>query len=319
MSWTGKILRVNLSAGSCTPETLNKQWARDYLGQRGLATKYFVEEVDAKVDPLSPANKIIWATGPLTGTMASTGGRYSVITKGALTGAIACSNSGGYWGAELKFAGWDMIIFEGKSPKPVYLCIEDDKAQLLDAGFIWVQSVWDTAQAIKARQQNPQMRVSCIGRAGETGCLFAGVMNDLHRAAGRSGVGTVMGSKNLKAIAVRGTRGIGIADPPAFMKAVWAMRKHLETAPGRQGMTELGTAQTIDLTNAFGGCPTRNFESGQFEHAENINGNAIKEQRMVANKACFACTIACGRVTHLAGELSNKYLVNMHPRNWKTA
>ena len=105
MSWTGRILRVNLTAGTCTPETLNKQWARDYLGQRGLATKYFVEEVDAKVDPLSPANKIIWATGPLTGTMASTGGRYSVITKGPLTGAIACSNSGGHWGAELKMAG----------------------------------------------------------------------------------------------------------------------------------------------------------------------------------------------------------------------
>ena len=121
MAWAGKILRVDLTKGTCTPEPLNMKWARDYIGQRGLATKYFTEEVDAKVDPLSPANKIIWATGPLTGTMASTGGRYSVITKGALTGAIACSNSGGYWGAELKMAGWDMIIFEGKSPKPVYL------------------------------------------------------------------------------------------------------------------------------------------------------------------------------------------------------
>src|SRR5450756_709146 len=131
MAWAGNILRVNLTAGTCKSEPLNMKWARDYIGQRGLATKYFVEEVDAKVDPLSPDNKIIWATGPLTGTMASTGGRYSVITKGALTGAIACSNSGGYWGAELRMAGWDMIIFEGKSAKPVYLVIENDKAELL--------------------------------------------------------------------------------------------------------------------------------------------------------------------------------------------
>ncbi|MEY4119927.1 MAG: hypothetical protein RLZZ472_317, partial [Pseudomonadota bacterium] len=131
MSWAGKLLRVNLSTGECKSEALNMTWAKDYLGSRGLATKYFTEEVDAKVDPLSVDNKIIWATGPLTGTMASTGGRYTVVTKGPLTGAIACSNSGGYWGAELKFAGWDMVIFEGKSPKPVYLMIENERVQLL--------------------------------------------------------------------------------------------------------------------------------------------------------------------------------------------
>ena len=261
MSWAGKILRVDLTAGTCMPETLNKQWARDYLGQRGLATKYFVEEVDAKVDPLSPANKIIWATGPLTGTMASTGGRYSVITKGALTGAIACSNSGGYWGAELKFAGWDMIIFEGKSPKPVYLCIEDDKAQLLDAGFIWGKSVWDSEPAIKARHQDPLMRVSCIGRAGETGCLFASVMNDLHRAAGRSGVGTVMGSKNLKAIAVRGTRGVGnVRDPKAFMAATFAAKKVLADNPVTgQGLPKYGTQVLMNVINEIGANPYLQF------------------------------------------------------------
>ena len=141
MSWAGKILRVNLTAGTVKSEPLNMKWARDYLGSRGLATKYFAEEVDAKVDPLSPANKIIWATGPLTGTMASTGGRYTVVTKGPLTGAIACGNSGGYWGAELKFAGWDMIIFEGKSPKPVYLSVSDDVAELRDASHLWGKSV----------------------------------------------------------------------------------------------------------------------------------------------------------------------------------
>src|SRR6476620_8899542 len=160
MSWTGKILRVDLSAGTCRAEPLNMKWAREYIGQRGLATKYFTEEVDPKVDPLSPANKIIWATGPLTGTMASTGGRYSVITKGALTGAIACSNSGGYFGAELKMAGWDMIIFEGRAERPVYLSIIDEHAEPLDASWLWGKSVWETEPALKARHQDPQIRVS---------------------------------------------------------------------------------------------------------------------------------------------------------------
>ena len=223
MAWAGKILRVDLTAGTVKSEPLNMDWARAYLGSRGLGTKYLVEEVDAKVDPLSPANKIIWSTGPLTGTMASTGGRYTVITKGPLTGAIACSNSGGYFGAELKMAGWDMVICEGKSPKPVYLFIENDNAQLIDASDLWGKTVWETEPAIKTKHQDPQIRVSCIGRAGENQVLYAAIVNDLHRAAGRSGVGAVMGSKNLKAIAVRGTKGVGnLKDPKAFMAATAA-------------------------------------------------------------------------------------------------
>ena len=134
MAWTGQILRVDLSAGTCKAEALNRDWAQQYLGQRGLATKYLVEEIDPACDALGPDNKLIMATGPLTGTMASTGGRYSVICKSPLTGAVACSNSGGFIGAEMKNAGWDMIIFEGKSPKPVYLYIENDQAELRSAG-----------------------------------------------------------------------------------------------------------------------------------------------------------------------------------------
>jgi aldehyde:ferredoxin oxidoreductase len=176
-----------------------------------------------------------------------------------------------------------------------------------------------TEDGIRAELGVPAARVACIGPAGEKLVRFACIMNDKHRAAGRSGVGAVMGSKNLKAVAVRGTRGLSVADPQAFMAATWAMRKKLAESPSRKAMTDLGTAQTIDMTNAFGGCPTRNFESGQFEHAENINGNSIKDLRMVTNKACFACTIACGRVTRLPGTIADKYLVNMHPRNWKTA
>ena len=133
MSWAGNVLRVNLTNGTCASEPLNMEWAHQYLGQRGLATKYLTEEIDPKVDPLSPDNKLIMTTGPLTGTSASTAGRYSVVTKGALTGAIACSNSGGFFGNEMKNAGWDMIIFEGRSPDPVYLLVENDSAKLIDA------------------------------------------------------------------------------------------------------------------------------------------------------------------------------------------
>ena len=154
MGWTRKILRVDLAKGTCTAEPLNMEWAQEYLGARGLATKYLVEETDPTVDPLSPANKLIMVTGPLTGTMASTGGRYSIVTKGPLTGAIACSNSGGYFGAEMKFAGWDMIVFEGASPKPVYLRVENGHAELCDAAALWGKSCWDTEAAIKAAHQD---------------------------------------------------------------------------------------------------------------------------------------------------------------------
>lgn len=171
MGWHKKVLRVNLTDGSCTAEALNMQWAAEYLGQRGLATKYLLEEIDPQVDPLSPENKLIFATGPLTGTMASTSGRYSVVTKGALTGAIACSNSGGYFGAELKFAGWDMIIFEGRALSPVYLLIQDDRVELLPADDLWGKSVWETDEILHRRHQDPQLRISAIGQSGEAGVL----------------------------------------------------------------------------------------------------------------------------------------------------
>jgi aldehyde:ferredoxin oxidoreductase len=322
MAWAGKILRVNLTNGTCTSEPLNMKWAREYIGQRGLATKYFTDEVDAKVDPLSPDNKIIWATGPLTGTMASTGGRYSVITKGPLTGAIACSNSGGYWGAELKMAGWDMIIFEGRSPKPVYLHVVDDKAQLLDAGFIWGKSVWETEPALKAKHQDPQTRVSSIGRAAETGCLYAAVVNDLHRAAGRSGVGTVMGSKNLKAIAVRGTVGVGnVRDPKGFMAATTAAKKVLaDNAVTGQGLPKYGTQVLMNVINEIGALPTRNHRDVQFEGAKDISAEAMHTPRktdgkpnLVTNQACFGCTIACGRISKID---ETHYTVVNRPEYW---
>ena len=297
-------------------------WARQYLGSRGLASKYLISEIDPKVDPLSEANKIIWATGPLTGTMASTGGRYTVVTKGPLTGAIACSNSGGYWGAELKMAGWDMVIFEGKSPKPVYLFVEDDVAELRDASHLWGKSVWDTEGIIKKQHQDPLIRVSSIGLAGENQVLFAAVVNDLHRAAGRSGVGAVMGSKNLKAIAVRGTKGVGnIANPKEFMRVTFEKKKILaDNAVTGQGLPTYGTQVLMNVINEIGALPTRNHRDIQFEGAKDISAEAMATPRasdgkkpLVTNQACFGCTIACGRIQKID---QGHFSVENKPQYW---
>jgi len=306
MSWTRKILRVDLSKGSCTPEPLNMEWAMQYLGQRGLSSKYLSEEVDPKCDALGIENKLIMATGPLTGTMASTAGRYSVTCKSPLTGAIASSNSGGFLGAEMKFAGWDMIIFEGKSKKPVYLLIQDDKVELRSAENIWGKSAWETDDILHATHQDPQLRIACIGRTAENGCLYAGVMNDRHRAAGRSGVGTVMASKNLKAVAIRGTQGIGnLEDGKAFIAAVDAGKKVLAEAPVTgQGLPTYGTQVLMNVINGVGALPAHNMRDVGFEGAENISGEAMHEPRasdgkpnLVTGAGCFSCTIACGRIS----------------------
>ena len=310
MSWAKRILRVNLTEGTCQEEPLNMEWAQQYLGQRGLATKYLVSEIDPKVDPLSPDNKMIIATGPLTGTAASTSGRWSVITKGALTGAIACSNSGGFFGAELKFAGWDMIIFEGKAPNPVYLLIQDDDVKLVDASEYWGRTVWDTEKGLKAEHQDPQLRVASIGQSGEQGVKFACVVNDLHRAAGRSGVGTVMGSKNLKAVAVRGTKGVSVDDPEAFLKAANEGKAVLaENAVTGEGLPALGTQVLMNVINESGALPTHNCRDVQFDGAADISGEAMQQPRrsdgkpnLTRNGACFGCTIGCGRISTIDPE-----------------
>lgn len=306
MSWQGKILRVDLTKGVCASEPLNMEWALKYLGQRGLAGKYLAEEMDPKADPLSPENKMIFATGPLTGTGAATGGRWSVVTKGALNNAISDSNSGGYFGAELKLAGWDMVIFEGKAKKPVYLFIEDDKAEILPAGDLWGKTVWETEPAIRDKHGDPMLKIASIGPAGENLVRFACVMNDMDRAAGRSGVGAVMGSKNLKAVAVRGTKGVAVRDPEAFMKAVAEGRAKLDPSPATKMFTDGGTLPMMDTANKYGSLPTLNCREVQFDGVESVNVATMQRVRptdgkanLFTNKGCFACTIGCGRVSKM--------------------
>ena len=318
--WTGKILRVDLTRGVITKEDLNMEWARDYVGTRGLATRYLYEEMDPAVDPFSPENKLILSTGPLTGTGASTSSRYAVVTKGPLTGAVTGSNSGGHWGPELKFAGYDMVILEGQSPEPVYLWIYDDDVQLVSAKDLWGRTVWETEEWIRNDTGVPDCVIASIGPAGENLVRFASIMNDLHRAAGRSGVGAVMGSKKIKAVAVRGTGGVGVASPKSMMKAIWEQKSKLGSDnAGVEGMQKYGTLEIMGIINETGGLPTRNHQETQFEGEENINGEAVTNDRLLTNKACFGCTIACGRVTHLPGDAATKFMVTTHPRNWKMA
>jgi len=305
MSWHGRVLLADLTAGTVTTEPLNQAWADEYLGGRGLATRYLTEMMDPSADAMSPDNVLIFATGPMTGTSSSTSGRYCVVTKGPLTNAVACSNSGGKFGAELKFAGYDLLIATGKSEKPVYLLIEDDKASLQPADDLWGTTVWHTEETIKERHQDPQIKVASIGVAGEKGVRYACVVNDLHRAAGRSGVGAVMGAKQLKAVAVRGTRGVAVKDPKRMSAVARETHALLAASDGRKELTEFGTNAMIDSMHAFGGLPTNNFQKVTFPGSKNINPSAMAtpnangHTNLITNKACFGCTIACGRISHI--------------------
>jgi aldehyde:ferredoxin oxidoreductase len=295
--WIGKLLRVNLSTNKVSTEPLDPTLAKEYIGARGLGTKYFCNEVDPKVDPLSPENKLIFAPGPLTGTYAPSGGRYNVVTKGPLNGTIAASNSGGNWGPELKFAGYDMLIVEGKAPKPVYLWIKNDAVEIRDAGHLWGKIVPDTQDAICA-ETDADAKVACIGPAGENQVLFAAIMNDMHRAAGRSGVGAVMGSKNLKAVTVRGTGSVTCADHEAFLAAVMNARQKIQAHPvGGTGFRLYGSQILMNIINQVGASPTRNWQDGFFPNADKVSGETLAANQLQRPKGCFSCIISCGRVT----------------------
>jgi len=295
--WRGKILRVNLTKGTSQTETLDPKLARAYVGGRGLGTKILYDEIDPAVDPLSPRNPLILATGPLTGTNAPTGGRYMVITKSPLTGAIACSNSGGYFGAEMKFSGYDFVILEGRAKAPVYLWLNNGAVEIRPAEKVWGKSTHETEDRLR-EETHPEAKICSIGPAGEKQALTACVINDKHRAAGRSGVGAVMGAKNVKAVAAKGFQSVQVARPRDYMAAcLAAVRKLKESPVTGAGLPKYGTPVLVNVINAHGFLPTRNFQQGQFEGADKLSGETIADTILVKNKGCFACTIACARVS----------------------
>jgi aldehyde:ferredoxin oxidoreductase len=294
--WTGTILRINLTSGSIVKEPLNMELAKSYIGGRGLASKILFDEIDPAIDPLSPDNKLIFSPGPLIGTNAPSAAHFDVVTKGPLTGTIAASSSGGVFGAMLKYAGYDMLIFEGKAGKPVYLWISDDKVEIRDAKKLWGKTVEATTELVR-KVTDEEASVACIGPAGERMAPVANILNECGRAAGRTGVGAVMGSKNLKAVALRGTGAIRVADPKAFREIALACRKKL--APGTEGLMKYGTDMLINVMNQVGGLPTNNYRESQFPTADKVGGETLARDLLTRPRGCFSCTISCGRATRV--------------------
>ncbi|MBL0714448.1 MAG: aldehyde ferredoxin oxidoreductase family protein, partial [Desulfosarcina sp.] len=298
--WTGKLLRVDLTRGELHEVPLDPVVAKDYIGGRGLGIYFLSREVAPDCDPLSADNLLVMATGPLTGTGAPTGARYMIMTKSPLTGAITCSNSGGRFPTELKRAGFDGLIFSGRAERPVYLWIDHGRAELREADHLWGRTTHETTDLLR-RETDPKARVACIGPAGERLVRVAAVMNDKDRAAGRSGVGAVMGSKNLKAVVVRGENKVTLADPERFKvfnrKILKSFKAAIQETP--LGLTINGTAGVVITTQHFGVLPTKNWQQGTFEGWESIHGETLTEKYLVNNKACYSCPIGCGRKTRV--------------------
>jgi len=300
-SYAGNVLRVDLSESKHTIEDLDEDLARDFIGGRGLGSKIVVDEVDPNVDPFDEDNKLIFAVGPLTGSGVPTGGRYMVITKSPLTGTITNANSGGHFGPEMKGAGYDMIIFEGKSPEPVYLFIEDDKIEIRSARELWGKTIHQTCELIKGQFESPweaqQYRIACIGPAGEKLVRMACIAND-DRVAGRSGVGAVMGSKNLKALVVKGTKGVSLHNKDQFKETLKGVMDKIKASPVTSEFAPtFGTSGSVPLFNESGVLPAYNFRQGVFKSAEKISGQTIAETILIGREGCYACPIHCGRVT----------------------
>jgi aldehyde:ferredoxin oxidoreductase len=294
----GQLLRVNLTKQTITVEETNQVWAQQFLGGAGLATKYFYEEVPGGVDPLGPENSLIFMTGPLTGTASASASRYSVVAKSPQTGLWGQANSGGSFGPALKKSGYDGIIFEGISPTPLTLQIIDGESKLLDASHLWGLSVLETDDVLQ-RSATQKMTVAAIGPAGENLVTYAAIMNDKHRAAGRCGLGAVMGSKKLKAIACAGSQPVKLADKNGFQSAAAKQFSLIDESILKVGFDTFGTNMLADFVNVRGGYPTRNWQEGVFEEIDSINAEAIMDSVFVEGTSCFACPITCGRATKI--------------------
>jgi len=295
-AYNGKIARINLSTGEIKTEALDLDMAKKYIGGRGLASKIIYDEGIATVDALSEENKLVYATGSMTGTNSPTAGRYMVVTKSPLNNMIASSNSGGKWGAKLKYAGWDALIVEGKSDKPVYINIEDEKIEILSAEpFVGMLT---EAVDDKLKEIHPKCSVLNIGPAGENQSLLAAIINDKHRAAGRSGVGAVMGSKNLKAISASSIKNvIESFDTPKLKEAnMECLKKIRENGVTSAGLPTYGTAVLVNIINNVGSFPTNNWQGSYFEKADDISGETLKEKYLEKTYYCHRCPIGCGRV-----------------------
>jgi aldehyde:ferredoxin oxidoreductase len=290
--WIGKILRVNLSKDKCSVEDLDPNLARNFIGGRGLATKYLFDEVNPKIDGISPQNKLLFATGPLTGSGVIGSGRFMVVTKSPLTEGVGCANAGGYFGPELKFAGYDMIILEGKARKPVYVLIEDDKVEIKPAQHLWGKTTSETEEIVKVEigdaHKAKELQICTIGPAGDNRVRIANIIHAGHHAAGRGGVGAVMGSKNLKAVAVRGTKGVTLANRESYLKLMATLSDSIRKSPTLERRPLYGTWTGITRAYKFGVLATKNFQAGVIEGVDNAE-KVLRDKYYVRSHTCHSC------------------------------
>ncbi len=294
--YAGQYLRVNLTTGSISKLPLPVDWVENYLGGNGIGTRILWDEVPPEVDPLSPDNKLIVSTGTLCTSPMPNSGRLEFIAKSPLTGMYGDANSGGHFGPELKFAGYDLIIFEGKSPAPVYLWIKDAEVELRQASALWGKGVFETEQMLKVLAKDPDLKVAAIGPAGENLVRFASIQVTYRRSAARTGIGAVMGSKNLKAIAVRGTGAIPVAHPEKLMELSMRMHDEIRTNEFFPGVHRFGTPGLVALMQPMGRFPTRNFQLGGFEGFDEISGEMLHEKHFDRDVSCFNCPVGCDKV-----------------------
>jgi len=293
----GQVLRVNLTDGTIEKTELDAEFARDYLGGRGFAARILYAELEEGTDPLGPGNKVIVAAGPLSGLLIPGAGKTTFAAKSPATGGYADSSVGGLLSAEMKYAGYDLLIFEGMSPEPVYLSIDGDTVELRDAKEYWGQGCITVETGLK-KELGEDFQIATIGPGGENLVKFACISHDFGRQAGRAGVGAVMGSKRLKAIAVHGTKSIPVADVEEFRRIGREMYDYCKASDSWEVWVRLGTAGVNVPSNEWGSFPTRNFQSGYFEEIEKLTGELMREKIVITDKACFACPCACGKYSH---------------------
>jgi aldehyde:ferredoxin oxidoreductase len=299
---TGTILRIDLSTGKVSEETIAEAFYRKYLGGSGFISYFLLNELPGGIDALGPQNKLIFASGPVTGTPMIASGRNGVGAKSPLSGGIALSQVGEFWGAELKRAGYDVIIIEGRAEKPVYIWINDGVTQIKDASHIWGQKTKETQQMLRDELGDPKARVAMIGPGGEKLIRSACIMNGLYDAAGRGGLGAVMGSKNLKAIAVRGRTPPAVANPEKLKEINKWFSANMYNVPVVKGWHEAGTGFDMSAYETTGDLPVYNWRGGSFPQVKNIDGIAIKNNYGVGMEGCFACPVRCKKKVKVEGQ-----------------
>ncbi|MDD1664746.1 MAG: aldehyde ferredoxin oxidoreductase family protein [Methanomicrobiales archaeon] len=301
--YAGRILRVNLSSRIVGEIPYRKEWKEQYIGGRGLGVRLAFDLVYPATDPLSDGNAIVLSAGPLTGSGMPLGSRYSVVSKSPLTGTLSSSSSGGFFGTELRKAGVDAVVVEGRSIAPVYLWIQGGECEIRDASSFWGMTTYETMEEIGRDLGEAKARIACIGPAGERLARMACILNDRGRAAGRGGMGAVLGSKRLKAIAVQGTGKVPTEDPELFLRVRDAIREKIEEKGlNKGGLHRYGTPSIMNLINESHLLPTRNYQASHFDGAEAVSGERMRETLVDRVTACYSCSVACGRETR-AGEL----------------